>query len=123
MEIAVGSETMSPRVQIGSAGYALRATNGPIAYGSIKFDGTIYKSTPNVSCTWNGATWSYEITIAGENFNATDYVVLTTIGKFGFAQMPAAFWVNDGGGKLLLMCIDNTPAPRQNDFSFAVYKP
>jgi hypothetical protein len=123
MEIKVGTETLSPRVQIGSAGYALSATNGPVAYGLIKYDGTVLASTPNVTSKWDAGNSRYEITIAGETFDSTNYVVETTIGRTGFAVMPAAFWVNDSAGKLLLMCIDSTPAAVQNDFHFVVYKP
>ena len=125
MEIRVGSETLSPRMQIGSAGYALKATNGAIAYGSIKDDGTINSATPNVSCSFIGASTWYEITISGENFDYQDYVTvvtpISTVAEYDRVATTYSFGIPD---RLVVFIWDASAASRvPSDFSFVIYKP
>jgi cytoskeletal protein CcmA (bactofilin family) len=94
----------------------------PIAYGTVKYDGTIYDAgTGNWSASWNSSYDRMEITITGENYYYQDYTtVVTPIGS-SFARMGTTGSVNN---KLTVTMWDasGNKDTNGNSFSFIVYK-
>jgi len=90
----------------------------PIAYGYVSATGAMSGAkTSNVSCT-KTATGSYNITIAGESFNYTQYIVqVTPVGYNGTGRVL-------GGGTTMQVRTYNTSfASSDMAFYFVVYKP
>jgi len=94
---------------------------GPIAYGVISSDGTVSSATANVSCTWNGTSNRYEITISGENYLLSSYVTVVTPTATGGAVRIAI--TDSVSGKLLVYLYDTSGTKVQDDFHFVTYKP
>ncbi len=88
----------------------------PIAYGTINSDGTIFKSSGNISVS--KSTGLYSITITGENFFYENYITnATLIASNGFIH------TSSGGKKLLIYTYDTSNVQTDKRFSFVVYKP
>ncbi len=94
----------------------------PIAYGTVKYDGTIYDAgTGNWSASWNGTYDRMEITITGENYYYEDYTTLVTPLNSSVARMATTSSVNN---KLVVYMWDaaGNKDSNGNSFSFVVYK-
>ncbi len=52
---------------------------GPIAYGSISTGGTPTNATANLSCTWNAAAKTYEITLSDSTFSFGNTTAIVTV--------------------------------------------
>jgi hypothetical protein len=92
----------------------------PIAYGYIQLDGSVGAATPNVSSTWNEAQERFEITIAGETYDQTQYVtVVTPVGTYS----PFTVFTSSESGKLLVRIFNVSPDAVRSEFNFVVYKP
>lgn len=92
----------------------------PIAYGNIAQDANINASTGNFSVIWNATNLWYEITIIGEAFNFSNYIVNVTriSGISGVTEATSSL-----GGKLIVVFNDQGGTKVQNAFQFVVYKP
>ncbi|MHC4617726.1 MAG: hypothetical protein ACYTEQ_08220 [Planctomycetota bacterium] len=90
----------------------------PIAYAFINADGTVASGTPNVSCSWNGSTRRYQITIAGESYYDEGYITVVTPCTVSFG--PATGSID---GKLSVMLFDPGLGATQGKFQFVTYKP
>ncbi|GEM_PF-5626111 len=88
----------------------------PIAYGTIKEDGTIYKSSGNISVS-KTATGTYHITITGESYIFYNYITTATLTNNGFITTGSV------SGKLIIKTSDTSGNPKNMVFSFVVYKP
>ena len=91
---------------------------GPIAYAFINSDGSVASGTPNVSCSWNGTTRRYEITIAGESYYDEGYITMVT--PCGVTHLTATGTIN---GKLTIMLFDVGSGALPDKFQFLTYKP
>jgi len=77
-------------------------TPNPIAFGSIRADGTIASGTGNFTCTWSlSGGGRYEITITGESYIYSSY---TTIVQITSKDLPIAR-VNSANSNLLVYLI------------------
>jgi hypothetical protein len=93
----------------------------PLAFGTIKADGTISTATPNVTCSWNAGNSWYEITIADVNYFWTDYVtVVTPMGGTGTFLVPVTQSVS---GNVVVQIFNLSGTRVQGYFSFMTYKP
>ena len=100
-----------------TVGTSNRAT--PIAYAFINSNGTVASGTPNVSCTWNAGSQDYEITIAGESYQWTDYITVVTV-----ASVNPHFETSGSRlGKLVVKIWDSSSTATQEEFQFVTYKP
>jgi hypothetical protein len=89
---------------------------GPIAYGTLWFDGTKQSGSANVTSTWNATSKWYEITIAGESYFYLSYAtVVSTVD-------PPTCRPNSVSGKLLIICTDSAGAQVQARVSFTTFK-
>ena len=112
-------------LNINGTGEVNRAAQGnadlvPIAYGVVKYDGTILNSgTGNWSVNWNSTYKQYEISITGETYFYADYITQATL-LFG-----GAITIQTGSvsGNLIVQAKNSSGAGIQNTFSFIVYKP
>jgi len=96
----------------------------PVAYGSIRADGTIVSGSGNFTCTYSGTYTNYEITITGETYSNDDYTTVVTPVNAGspVVRIPVTRQTSSSGH--LLVYIWNLSGNRvQSDFSFIVYKP
>ena len=92
----------------------------PIAYAFIGLDGSVLSGTPNVSCTFNPNSWSYEITISGEHYWFSDYVTVVTVCGY----LPAMIAKTDSqDGKLLVDMYTLDGWWAKANFQFVTYKP
>jgi len=89
----------------------------PIAYGSVKADGTLLSGTPNVTTALSGT--SYQITIASETYTNAGYVtVVTPNGNAAFGKTGA------NNGKLVAALFNVSGSQiATSGFSFITYKP
>lgn len=109
-----GNVKISGEVQTESTG---NANMVPIAYGTIKSDGTIATSSGNISVTKNG-TGIYLIKIDGHNYTYFQYIFnATLISDLGFVR------ANNTDGKIRVFTADKTGTYKDEYFSFVVYKP
>lgn len=100
----------------GSGNASWQTPFGPIAYGTIDDDGTIFSSSGNISVSKTG-TGKYEISISGESYFYQDYnCTATIINKEGFIRCTSS------GGKLFVYTKDETTAAEDMMFNFVVYK-
>lgn len=103
------------REQTGSANNMV-----PIAYGYVASNGSMTGAkTSNVSCTKTG-TGAYSITINGETFNRTQYIVqLTIVNNTGTARVfgvPVA-------GAMGIRTYNSSNTANDREFYFTVFKP
>jgi hypothetical protein len=89
---------------------------GPIAYGTLWFDGTKMSGSANVTTLWNAASLWYEVTIAGESYFYTSYATAVT------SIDPPTCRPDSVSGKLLIHCINAAGAAVQSRFSFTTFK-
>jgi hypothetical protein len=91
----------------------------PIAYAFIGSDGTVFSGTPNVSCSWNGTSDQYEITISGESYVYYNYVTQVTISSN--SQLTAC--TSSVSNNLIVKIFDSGGSLVQSHFQFVTYKP
>jgi hypothetical protein len=90
----------------------------PIAYGSVKGDGTLNSGTPNVATSVSGSV--YSITIAGETYTTAGYItVITPSGGTAVSGRTSASATGQLQVRMFTAAGSNTTAP----FSFITYKP
>jgi hypothetical protein len=89
---------------------------GPIAYGTLWFDGTKMSGSANVTTLWNAASLWYEVTIAGESYFYTSYA--TAVSSID----PPTCRPSSVSGKLLLICTNSAGAQVQSRVSFTTFK-
>ena len=94
----------------------------PIAYAFINGGGSpsATASTPNVTSTYDSVNKRYEITIAGENYNLTNYVTTVTTITGG---TPVLATTQSSGGHLLIKIFNLSGTAVQSAFGFVTYKP
>jgi hypothetical protein len=89
----------------------------PIAYGTVKDDGTLYANSNNVSVE-RDLEGRYHITIANEDYYYQNYIVSATIvGSGGIIS------ASSGSDKLYIFTRDYEGTYKDQYFSFVVYKP
>jgi hypothetical protein len=104
--------------------YAAATSNAaiPIAYGTVSSAGTLLAGTPNVSAAYNAGGTRYEITIAGETYDALKFVTNVTR-LAGAVSVGVSTTTSSPDGKLLVFNRNGTGALAQGSFYFVVYKP
>lgn len=89
----------------------------PIAYGNVSDLGTLNVGSSNLTVS-KTSTGFYTVTISGESFFYTDYIVIAT------PIYPAiSLRTNSGGGNLIINTYNESGTLVDSDFSFVVYKP
>jgi hypothetical protein len=114
----VGIGITNPQSKLEVDGY-IKASNTPIAYAHIKYDGTVRSGTSNVSCIWNTTDIRYEITITGEDYHFPSYVTVITPS----ASTATIANVSSFDGKLIVFIFNLSGNKIQDDFQFITYKP
>ncbi len=113
----------SSSLDIAGTGEVNRAAQGsadliPIAYGIVNSDGTTSNAgTGNWSASWTNGR--YEITITGENFYYSNYIVVAN--NIGSPSMSISY--GSQNGKLVIYPKNSSGSVVQDNFSFVVYKP
>lgn len=88
----------------------------PIAYGNVSSVGGLNTGSSNLSIT-KTSTGRYSITILGESFYFTDYIVVAT------PINGRTIKTGSSGGSLLIYTYDSSGNLVDGGFSFVVYKP
>lgn len=88
----------------------------PIAYGNVSSVGGLNTGSDNLSIT-KTSTGRYSITILGESFYFTDYMVVAT------PINGRTIKTDSSGGSLLIYSYDSSGNLVDGGFSFVVYKP
>ena len=90
----------------------------PIAYGTIGSDGTIYKSSGNISVS-HTTTGEFNITITDEDYKYNKYITTATI----IGATPAFISTSSAYNKLNIYTFDKSGTAKDFKFTFVVYKP
>jgi hypothetical protein len=93
---------------------------GPIAYGTVQPNGTVWSSSGNVPCQWRSDIQRYYVTISGVSYSTTGYMTFVTpVGNGGVYL--TAIWEDQGA---LVVCIgaNNGDPGVQTGFQFITYK-
>ena len=100
---------------IGAAGSGI-----PIAFATVKSDGTWVSGTSNCTTIWNSSNSWYEITISGVNYTGWGFSAIATL--FGYPGYPATISTDAANNKLLVYIHDAGGNQRQAHFSVAVFQ-
>lgn len=93
----------------------------PIAYGSISTSGVIEASSGNIGIN-KISTGVYEVTISGENFDYTNYIV--SISNVDADADESISYTNTSSGNLRVSVSNRDSGnPQDSAFSFIVFKP
>jgi subtilisin family serine protease len=113
-----GKGVTKPRIDLAFLkDFGTPPASGPLAYGTVWFDGSKRKGTPNWSSTYNATYNRYEVSIAGQNYYYLNYAtIVTPAGDTRFCRSSSV------GGKLLVYCNDADGRPATSRFGFVTYR-
>jgi hypothetical protein len=95
----------------------------PVAFGFIKADGSISKSTPDLVSTKTSES-RYEIIIPGENYSYSNYVTNVTLAQGSSCADDSIVRVTSSvDGKLVVDIHSASGSPTSCDFQFVTFKP
>ena len=87
----------------------------PLAYGTIKSDGTIFYTSGNITVT-NPSTGRYEVTISGISYDYREHTCnITLSGIVGFAR------ASSSSNKLVVLTYDKAGTAADTSFNFIVF--
>lgn len=115
--LVTGKGVTKPRINLDYIRGAPPTDGGPLAFGTVYFNGAKKSGTPNWTSSFNATYNRYEITIADQNYYYLKYATaVTPAGDTRFCKSSSV------SGKLLIYCYDANGNPATSRFSFVTYK-
>lgn len=94
---------------------------GPLAYASIGFGGSVTSGTANISSVWDAADSQYEITVASEFLDFTQYAATVTVVD-SFEPRVATTGTTPGGRLIVkIWDLNSGNIAVQDNFSVVIY--
>jgi len=93
----------------------------PIAYGIVKYDGTILNTGTGNWTISHTSTGIYEISINNENYDSDNYMTQISV-RYLLTGLRIPFFGNNGNN-LEVRIKDGSSHLKDNSFHFIVYKP